>query len=311
MQRIVVILATTTLIAGSAAIYLWQQLQSERRLTSHLQQQSPPPSRLQVQEQQTSAAEVQTPSLAAEPGQQPVDTMVVPARACTLSPTEVLDQLLPHLRGELKTFARQATANNYPGVAEELGLSEAETSALLDLLQKHQALQNFMPQNYTSNDETIRQEIERASMEIPKLQNAELVALLGPSKYAKWQEYQPTLNAHRQWNLLLRNSRSRMPELSEQQTKSLVAAIAAEQTRLAGGAKVPRSTSVTPSSQLDQEEYDIKSKEESNARILEAARLYLDEQQYTAVKETMTRLARSDLARSQARRTQLEGGGGK
>jgi hypothetical protein len=311
MQRTVAILATTTLIAGSAAIYLWQQLQSERRLTSHLQQQAPPPSRLQVQEQQTSAAEVQAPSPAGGPGQQPVDTMAVPARACALLPTEVLDQLLPHLRGELKTMARQVTAKNYPGVAEELGLTEAETTALLDLLQKHQTLQNFMPEAYTSSDDTIRQEIERANVEIPKMQNAELVALLGPGKYGKWQEYQPTLKAHRQLNLLLRNNRSSMPELSEQQTKSLVAAIAAEQTRLAGGTKVPRSTSVTPSSQLDQEENDIKVKEESNARILEAARLYLSEQQYTAVKETMTRLARSDLGRLQARRTQLEGGGGK
>lgn len=41
MQRPVALFIATTLIAGTTAIYLWEQLQSERRLIGRMKQQAP------------------------------------------------------------------------------------------------------------------------------------------------------------------------------------------------------------------------------------------------------------------------------
>lgn len=216
---------------------------------------------------------------------------------------------MPHYRAELTAMTRQVTAKNYPGVAQELDLTGMEAANLLDLLQKHQTVRNFIPTSYTSADAAILKEIERANAEIPGLQNAELAALLGPDKYSKWQAYQPRLAAHRELNNLLNNNRTGMPPLSEEQTRSLVSIIAAEKWRAFPELTESRSAATTVP--LDQQERDINIREESNSRMLEYARSYLDTRQYTALKETMNGFVATERKRLQARRAQMEGGSGK
>lgn len=309
MQRPTTILLATTLLASTATVHFWREAQSQRQLVALLQQGALPATSQAVQRRPASGTEISKPHPVVSSNPRASDTLGTSAQACSTSPTEVWERLMPRYSAELNALMRQVTAKNYPGVAQELGLTGMETTTLLDLLQKHQAVRNFIPASYASGDAAILKEIERANAEIPGLQNAELAALLGPEKYSKWQAYQPRLEAHRELNQLLNNNRTSMPPLSEEQTRSLVSLIAAEKWRAFPESTASRSSAT--SVPLDQQERDIGIKEESNSRLLEYARSYLDAQQYNALKETMNGFVATDRKRLQARRAQMEGGVGK
>jgi hypothetical protein len=299
MPKQAVVFLCTTLAMGAVAFHLWRQLQDERELGQLPQvligtSVAPAPATAPETENVAAAA-------IANPG---AATHASAATPCAPAP-DVVAQLLPRYRKELQRLSREVLARNYPGLAAALNLAPADMAALLDLLQKHQVVWNSVP-GYSGDDALIREELERASTEIPALQAAELAALLGPEKYRQWQEYQPMLNARRQVTLLLRNIRSSFPPLSDTQLELLAASMAAE-LRLTGSERgamrlLPTDTRLV----LEQEERDLAAREQGNARVLAAARAYLDEQQLSVLRETWASSIRSERVRLDVRRKQLE-----
>jgi len=306
MQKQAVLFIATTLVTGVIAIYLWFQLQAERQLTARLQPHVYP---VELLPDTTAAQPDAAPSVAtsavrpAQPSQ-PTPQPNSPAIACNASPNHVLDQLMPGYRRSLLPRRLELQALNYPDIGEELGLSQAETTVLLDLLQQQATLLAGVPNDYTGGDELFRQEIDRAGKEIRRMQAAELEALLGSGRFQRWQEYQPTLNARRE---VARLPMKEMP-LTAEQSRSLVTTIIAER-RNAGTNAQSRSALPDSRARLEQEERDLQAMEASNARVLQAARTYLSERQLATVAQAMASQVKSANNRLQALRRQLEGDG--
>lgn len=234
-----------------------------------------------------------------------------PAMTCSASPNQLLDQLMPNYRRSQLPRRLELQALNYPGIGEELGLSQPETSALLDLLQQQIALLGGVPSDYAGGDELIRQEIDRAGRELRRMQAAELEALLGQDRFRRWQEYQSTLNERREvarLGTMIPSSMPKMPELSPAQASSLVATLIAERANAGARAVIESGPKRVP---LEQQQRDLEALEATNARILQAARAYLSEQQLSGLQYVLNNQVKSARNRVQALRKQPEVGAGK
>jgi hypothetical protein len=286
MKKLVALLAITLITVGAGTIYLWRQLDAERVVNADLQarlkamesmQQSFAAAFATRAQPATSTADPQAAAAPADPARQaaarrPMEAIISRARENLATP-----QGQQAVSGILRSILPRAL----PDLAKELNLSPAEAEKLMELLAKQQNAQigqlagGGSVQDMIANAEQIRQANE-----------AEIAAQLG-GKYPQWQEYQATLPMRQQVNQLQTTLSATGNQLSDSQTKPLIAALSAEQKRITEDSRnVTAAPGATPQERRDQRQQRTA---ESNRRMVEAASPYMNAQQLDAYKASLQR----------------------
>jgi hypothetical protein len=175
-----------------------------------------------------------------------------------------------------RTMLRSAMSQMYPDLAAELGLTDEETAKLLDLVVKQQLdlTAESVAMMTGGTDPAAMQATQRKMVEKQEAHERELTSLLG-SKYPKWEEYQGTAAARQQVAQLRGTLAAGGNPLSEAQEKSLVAAFAKEQSRVAREQREwVASSAALGSSNMMQE--SLKQALEGQRRLLDVAAPILD-----------------------------------
>lgn len=199
--------------------------------------------------------------------------------------------------------AREEMRNHYAGLAAELGLSEQQMNAVLDVLAESQSrAMTFMAgmPDGGQPDAATRMEIQRLMDEEQQKQKVRLTAMLGAQGYSQFEEYdrmQPSRT--RVSNLTTLLARSGRP-LTNAQTKSLTTAMYTEQRRMEAEAKSFRDTGQTD----QRSQADIQG--ESNRRLLEQVPTFLDAQQVQIVRGRFEQRATIDRASERLQQRERE-----
>lgn len=320
MSRLTAMFAGTSAIAAVMVAYLWHQLQGERDQNRQMQvrvaQLEIDVSRarqraLDAPGEGPAAREALTAGVATAERSVPmaVTSAENPAGESALRVTSInMNDLMkdPEYREAQRAQNRLQMPQNYPDVAKVLGLSPAETEKFFDLLAKRQSDQMMLNADMAGGSEEARMEAQRKATETMRKGQAEVADFLGPVREQAWQEYQQTLGARKQVGQLGTTLTASGHSLSDSQSESLLATMATEQQRLKEETRYIALT-YDPRSQSDRQEATLKATEESNQRIVDAARSYLNPQQLAALKSSMAQRSAMARAVSRAQRAQQQG----
>lgn len=310
MARLTPVFVATTLAAGIVAGIFWQQLHAERARTAQLQErvnqleleQAAAPVVPQIAAGSAAAAPEPLPVVAAAP----TPAQPPPPAADAASSTAFIQNLTrdPEFCNAQKAQMRAALPQTYPDAAKALGLSKTESTALFDLLTRQQEGVVDMacgPQNDTRQARLSGEALMQA-------QQAELKTLLGPAKYAEWEEYLPSREGRVRVNQLRTALAMGDAPLTDEQAEPLLATVLAEGKRR----RAENSSRVAPAdprARLDFEEETIKLLEESHARMISSTQAYLSPQQVAVMRNSMSNQVSMQKAMLRARRAQMDAGG--
>jgi len=296
MKKLVVVLVVAAAGLGVAAIYLLQQLNDERRQNADLQ------ARVQTMEslQQAAAAASQPTAPAPQVDATPVPAAATATATAATPPAakrpaadvmagakEILSS--PEGRGMVQPMMRAMLAQQYPDLAKELGISQAQADKLLDTIVRQQLDLSADSMDLIAGgnpDAAQLQEIQRKTQERQRQNEAELSSMLG-NKYPQWQEYQTTLAARQQISQLNTVLTASGAPLSDAQSKQLTAALGAEQKRInqeQGGTAIP--TGKTREETLDLQLQRIS---DNNRRLADAASGVLTSAQLDSYRKMLER----------------------
>jgi hypothetical protein len=247
VKKISIAVAVMVFAAGALGAYLWWDLREQRRLGGELA------GRVAALESAPAVVATVSQGVVAEPP----DEAVVPQRAPTaVAATEgappppapsvqqpgkapaaaAMLEAMGTAEGQefTRSMMRTMMAQMYPDVAEEVGLTAAETDKLFALISGQQGTltADSMALMTAPADAATRRELQRKVVEGTRAQEREVQALLG-SRYPKWEEYQGTATARQQVNQLRSTLAASGNPLSDAQADSLVTAFAAQQSRFA------------------------------------------------------------------------------
>lgn len=125
-----------------------------------------------------------------------------------------------------------------PGIAEALGLTPEEKEKLLELLVEHQERSSAVFNEQNQVGAAISAQDRSAALQAQQITNdTELQALLG-AKYPQWQDYKQTRQAWRDLEDLRVVSKAAGAPLTEAQSRSLVAALSAEQRNISEESRI-------------------------------------------------------------------------
>lgn len=319
MRALLPVCAGIAVVSSIAAGSLWHELRSERQVNETL--------RTQLTEAQS---RISNPALASFPAAAnaavPGSATTSPSSAATTAPaaagkTEApaarpaqsaavaslessmaLERDLmkdPEYRKLRLAQTRMNMSRNYPGLAEELGLTEKEAEKLFDLLAENQVSQSAETQLFSINgtqDQAAMQEMSRRLQAMQREQEDAVRNLLGPGKYTQWQDYQQTRPARSRVTSLAQQLAQAGAPLNDAQTRSLTAVMIAEQQRQ----RQDMQTQALNRSQLNPADPEYRTRmledsfkrtEENNRRMLEAAAPHLSAKQLAAAREQMEQQA--------------------
>jgi len=174
----------------------------------------------------------------------------------------------------------------HPGVAEALGLAQAETEKLFDVLAELEMERSAMPQVFGPDgqlDQAAMDEMRRRQQEFQQRQEEALASLLGPDGPQRYREYENTRGARMEAANLGQTLQAKNTPLTEVQSRALTDIFVAEaqrqrdeaqamQRQLQAGANSPEDVA-----RMRQASLDLQA--ERNRRILDAARGHLTAQQ--------------------------------
>jgi hypothetical protein len=183
----------------------------------------------------------------------------------------------------LKSQLRAMLPRQYPDLAKELGLTPAETEKFFDMLVKHQMSTTGSALNLLggngSQDAAAMQDARRKVQEQQTANQAELATMLG-DKLPKYQEYQRTLPMRQQVSQLQAALGTGNNALSDTQSKQLITALSAEQSRIQqdrrNAPRQPQQAAANPQAAIEQQ---LQRAAEENRRMVDAARSSLNPQQ--------------------------------
>jgi hypothetical protein len=142
----------------------------------------------------------------------------------------------PDYREALRVQNRSNMTRQYPGLAQELGLSTDQAERLFDLLAEQQLLANEQAEMMWDSEgvdpaetQQLHEKMQQRWTEIQQKNEAELAAHLGPEKVQSWKEYQSTLAARHRAEQLRSTLSSRGVPLSEDASRAVVKAYAEAQ----------------------------------------------------------------------------------
>jgi hypothetical protein len=244
MKKLVPILMAVLSAVAIATIYLWQELREVRTQSGEVlaritELQSARPTAVDARTFPAPTTELQTVAVTAPASAAPPS----PGTNSTAekNPGNAMQDLVQRMLGTpegremMMGQMRMTLPQQYPDLGRELALSPAETEKFFDMLARHQvstvgdALE--LRDNNGQRDAAAAQERQRNMQEIQLANQAEVTAMLG-DKATRWQQYQQMLPTRRQVNQLKMSLGTGNNALSDTQGTPLIAALAAEQSRI-------------------------------------------------------------------------------
>jgi hypothetical protein len=211
----------------------------------------------------------------------------------------------PDYREAVRVQQRSNMTRQYPGVAQELGLTADQAEQLFDLLAEQQMRNNEQAQLVWEAEDldpaAMQQRQEKMQQRWAEMQqksDAELAAQLGPDKLQAWKEYQSTLGARHQAEQLRSTLASRGVPLNEDASRAVVKAYAEAQkaemqdftnmaranaTSSGNAGLTGRLYAVEPSANMFQRQ--IEHTQKRNQRVLEALSPFLSYEQREALQK--------------------------
>jgi hypothetical protein len=214
----------------------------------------------------------------------------------------------PEYRKSRLAMARIQIAHTYPGLVEELGLTEKEAEEFFTMMAENQTKLSMDIGTARNGDDMAA--LARRQAAAQKEQEDAIRAMMGTGRYEQYQAYMQTRSARNQVVNMGSQLAAAGAPLSEAQSRSLTAAMIAEQQRQpATGPNVNASPGQPRTAQSVIEEIQNR-QEDSNRRLLETAGPQLNARQLAILKEQVEQqnAARRD-ALSRAQVTVGPGGG--
>lgn len=327
MRNVLPVCAALVVISGIVSATLWHELRTQRQLTADLEKQLA-----------DANSRIQSLSIAAQRGGAQQAAVVAPAAPAagtaspapaTSAPPSAVNASLQDFRAREKEMMadpeyrkarlaqqRMNTERNYPGLAEELGLSQPESDRLFDMLTESQMK---MSEELTAlfsggqPDAAARAEITRKQQAFQREQEEQVAALLGAGRYQQWQDYKETQGGRVQALQMGTQLAQVGQPLSDVQQRGLTAVLVAEQKRMQQQMEpLMRSLDRSDPQAVMQLQTDLRKREdESNRRILEAAAAHLTARQIASLKqyyETQSAMSSAQI-RMDLRRREVQGSG--
>jgi hypothetical protein len=281
-------LVVATIAFGGSSVYLWQQLHEERARSEQVAEVSRrlnariaelEKSRFQLQGQRFAngafmrgelgpSGPVGPPAGAVPPSE------VKPEAAGEPAFTTLRPDRSPAFQNMMRSQIRANNKRLYRDVGDKLGLNKEEAGKLVDLLTEQQ-LEGFGQLRAAEDPAAAR----RMADEIHREQQAAISDLIGADKAQSLQEYQESLPARQEFDMLSRQLEGNDVTLTADQSKRLLAVYVDERKRIPMPEYVPGTDSAEYSKQLSawQEDY--------NKRVSSEASSILNTDQLTAYNE--------------------------
>jgi hypothetical protein len=197
----------------------------------------------------------------------------------------------PGYRKALLAQARMTIKRTHLALVEELGLSEIEADQLFDLLAERQvdASSSILRSQDGVSDQLAAAESVQSQAASQRKRDAELLALLGSSRYVQWQEYQRTVPGRIRITQMSSALALAGQPMSESQVRSLTNVVLSEQQRQGESMQVlsrgVRQLDAQSRVQLQSDILDVQ--EGTNGRILAAAAPLLNTRQLESLRESL------------------------
>lgn len=318
MRKLLVMCTGLVIGLGCVSWGLWRQLRTERSRTIAPQAvatdggQSGPVAASTDQPVQAASPPSVSPGPAALPPRTPpaIDMDKFIAEEAARRKAQMEDA---EYRKALLERLRLTVPRDYPGLAEELGLTAEEAGRLFDALaeiqlQKLAANTNnsFNPFNGGPEAQAAVQRLMQERQQIQRRQEELLTDLLGSTRYEQFREYEASRPARARLDEVGRTLAAADQPLGDEQLRSLRAVFFAEEKRRQqflqqqAEARQPGE----PVDQLRSDEASLAFQEEGNRRIIEAAQAHLDAQQLEILKAALDRPLAGSRAAIRVRREQ-------
>ncbi len=291
MRNLIPVSAALVIASGIVSVVLWRDLQAERQTSNDLRQQladatvgSAPKPVAPTAPAPQPPAEVAASAPAAGPTKAAREAVAALAADSIKQQKVLLED--PGYRTMLLTQQRTMLKNHYSKLGVELGLSEKETDALFDLLAERQlkasaSMTEVMGGGPPTNAAEVAQmqaRMQQYQQEQKQSEKDAVTAMLGPDRAAQFEDYDHIQPSRGRVNNLTALLDQGSQPLTDAQTRSLTAVIAADQMRVEAEMQALRDAGqppkLSPADQLA----------DTNSRILKAAADFLNPQQLEMVK---------------------------
>lgn len=315
ITRATFVASTAAVGAAVMAAVFWKQLDAERLRTAQLQE------RISELENRPPAAPAPAPQIvlgtlrdASASPPAPAEAVPLPVapppppiteRLNVVTATAAATSLMsdPDYCIAQKATMRARMVQTYPDAGKVLRLSASQSTALTELLLKHQ--ESDMP----CASERAGDQPRLMGKARDDAQQAEIEALLGPAKYQEFKDYLPTRETRLNVNRLRDAVSTTDTPLTDQQASTLLSNALTENKRFRQEADA-LAPPTDMRSNLDYQEARLKLTEESQARLIAGAQSVLTPQQMAVMKNAMTAVNSRQRAMLRAQRAQLEASAG-
>lgn len=316
MRNLIWVFSALVVVSGVISTNLWRELRTERVVSASLRTQLDEGEQLKVAMPPAPIAALAPPAAAPLPAaattadQPPPAAKVAPAfdAAASLRDYENEQRELlkdPEYRKARLAQIRTSVARNNMGMAEELGLSQAEADKLLDLLAEQQMDMsgNFALLGADQKDPAAMQESMRKQQESLRQRDEAIAALLGPSKNAQWRQYQQNAPVRSRVTSMNNTLSQAGLGLNAGQQKSLQGVLAAQmQNQNQEFAALARGVDTRTAAGRAQVEDALRNRQaESNRRVLADAQSILNEQQLVVLRAQLEQQEALNRAMARAR----------
>jgi hypothetical protein len=311
MRRLLLLSLALLGVSGIISTHLWLELRSERRSVAHEPELSDGSMAPLVyrSDQGPSASSARPAEVSSEPtktievGDIDVDVLD-PEVAAAVAQLQALRN--PKYRSARLAQIRANKVQAFPGLAEELQLSEVEAAKLFDLLAEHQL--DAHEANYALIAAKLEGSEYRSEARLLQQSQQEnlakmLQASLGAAKYQEWTKYTAELPERTKTTNRMRALLSGVGQPpSDAQLQAVASAVVREQSRREEAMKTLVQESMNGRSVQSMQDEWLRLQEESNQRVLASAAPYLTSDQFNTLRshyEQEAAKARSDLQRQQ------------
>jgi hypothetical protein len=298
MKKLVIVLSAATLVSAIAAGFLWTDLRAERTRLDDLRTQV---TALEGRQTASFMPATQTPQAGAVAPAPGAAVEVPPASPGSTTSTAMRERVREGIaKGVVDVLAsdagkdmirnqlRATLAAQYPDLAAELRMTPAEADKFMDLLARQQAESagDVLGMTGLAGAATASQDAQRKLLERQLANEKEIARTLG-NKYPQWQEYQGTAAAKQQVSQLRNLLGTGQDALTEAQSRPLIAALGAEQTRINKEEQNKMNTSVRSSQPMNILDEQMKSVSGHNERMVNAASPHLTTNQLDRYKQML------------------------
>lgn len=323
MRNLALVCAALAVVSTVISVNLWRELRAERQLTAQMRVQlasgasgagvatpALPPPQAAPAILSDARAVAPPPAAAATDQSAPAAASRASAVSLILNQSEMLKD--PEYRQAALAQARMTLGQNYPGLAEELGLTPEQADKLMELLAELQVDRNASPITLTADgqvDPAALQALTRRNQQLQQRQDEQVAALLGSAGLQQFKAYEETRASRMQAQTIRRMMESAGTPLTDAQMRPLTEVYIAEQRRQIEErqALAQQLSPAAGAAGLQQlEERNLQLQEERNRRLLEAGRGHLSGQQLERLEVTLQQQLVMSRATSRMLRQQRE-----